>query len=72
MKLELIRRWSAETQSSEMFDKRERERERDRQTGEERDRQQREKKALKKRFDSIWHQGLFYKLIESGIGGKNL
>ncbi len=23
-----------------------------------------------KSFDSIWHQGLFYKLIESGIGGK--
>ncbi len=23
-----------------------------------------------KAFDSIWHQGLFYKLIESGIGGK--
>ncbi len=26
--------------------------------------------TLKKAFDSIWHQGLFYKLIESGIGGK--
>ncbi len=25
---------------------------------------------FKKAFDSIWHQGLFYKLIESGIGGK--
>ncbi len=26
--------------------------------------------TLKKAFDSIWNQGLFYKLIESGIGGK--
>ncbi len=25
---------------------------------------------FKKAFDSIWHQGLFYELIESGIGGK--
>ncbi len=25
---------------------------------------------FKKAFDTIWHQGLFYKLIESGIGGK--
>ncbi len=25
---------------------------------------------FKKAFDSIWQQGLFYKLIESGIGGK--
>ncbi len=25
---------------------------------------------FKKVFDSIWNQGLFYKLIESGIGGK--
>ncbi len=25
---------------------------------------------FKKAFDSIWHQGLFYKLIERGIGGK--
>ncbi len=25
---------------------------------------------FKKAFDSIWHQGLFYKIIESGIGGK--
>ncbi len=25
---------------------------------------------FKKAFDSIWHQGLFYKLIESGIEGK--
>jgi retron-type reverse transcriptase len=25
---------------------------------------------FKKAFDSIWHKGLFYKLIESGIGGK--
>ncbi len=26
--------------------------------------------TLKKAFDSIWRQGLFFKLIESGIGGK--
>ncbi len=25
---------------------------------------------FKKAFDSIWHNGLFYKIIQSGIGGK--
>ena len=25
---------------------------------------------FQKAFDSIWHDGLFYKIIESGIGGK--
>ncbi|MGH0125042.1 UNVERIFIED_CONTAM: hypothetical protein FKN15_043951 [Acipenser sinensis] len=25
---------------------------------------------FKKAFDSIWHEGLFYKLIQSGVGGK--
>ena len=25
---------------------------------------------FKKAFDSIWHEGLLYKLLESGIGGK--
>ena len=25
---------------------------------------------FKKAFDSIWHEGLLYKLIESGVGGK--
>jgi hypothetical protein len=25
---------------------------------------------FKKAFDSIWHEGLLYKLMESGVGGK--
>ena len=25
---------------------------------------------LKKAFDSIWHQGLFYKIIQNGVGGE--
>uniref|UniRef100_A0A3B1JC70 ribonuclease H n=1 Tax=Astyanax mexicanus TaxID=7994 RepID=A0A3B1JC70_ASTMX len=25
---------------------------------------------FKKAFDSIWHKGLYYKLLESGVGGK--
>ncbi len=25
---------------------------------------------FQKAFDSIWHDGLVYKIIESGIGGK--
>ncbi len=25
---------------------------------------------LKKAFDSIWHDGLYYKLLQSGVGGK--
>lgn len=25
---------------------------------------------FKKAFDSIWHEGLLYKLLESGVGGK--
>jgi len=52
------------TKAARCLTKRERERERER----ERDRER--KKAFKKAFDSIWHQGLFYKLIKSGIGGK--
>jgi hypothetical protein len=26
---------------------------------------------FKKAFDSIWHEGLLYKLWESGVGGEN-
>ena len=26
--------------------------------------------TLKKAFDSIWHEGLFFKILQSGIGGK--
>ena len=26
--------------------------------------------GFKKAFDSIWHTGLYYKLVESGVGGK--
>ena len=25
---------------------------------------------FKKAFDSIWHEGLYYKLLQSGVGGK--
>ena len=25
---------------------------------------------FKKAFDSIWHEGLLYKLMESGVGGR--
>ena len=25
---------------------------------------------FKKAFDSIWHEGLYYKIIQSGVGGK--
>ncbi len=25
---------------------------------------------FKKAFDSIWHDGLYYKLLQSGVGGK--
>ena len=27
---------------------------------------------FKKAFDSIWHEGLFYRLLSYGIGGKML
>ena len=25
---------------------------------------------FKKAFDSIWHKGLYYKILQSGVGGK--